>query len=259
MKVKKILLPLAVGCVAAFAFAAFVGCGDGKGSYTYDGAKRYSAGDAVIDEPVTDLEVDWVGGDVQISYEDRQGVSITETSDGAVISPTLTMRYYLENGTLKIKYAGSGAKNVYTTSKNLKIALPSATYLKELEVESYSADVTVAGISCQDFTFESLSGNLDFTGSAVHEWNADTDSGNIRAELSAFYDVEAETVSGAVELIIGADMPVSLSFRTVSGTHDWSDFEVTPTINNMYRINGGGKPVTVETTSGAFKLTKAAQ
>ena len=253
MKIKNPLFPL-VACIALSACAAFGGCGGG--GYLYDDANSYLVGDAVITDSVTGLDVDWVGGNVEISFEERQGISISETSENK-ISSAKTMRYLVEGGKLKIKYAKSGASNLKSLSKTLKIVLPSADALKYCDVETYSASVTVAGIKCQDFAFETYSGNLDFSGAVVHEFDAETYSGNVTANLSAFYEVEVETSSGAVELIIGAEMPVSLKFDTISGTHDWSDFEVVPTINNMYRINGGGKPVTVSTVSGNFKLTKA--
>lgn len=254
MKIKNPLIPL-VACIALSACAALGGCGVRSG-YLYDDAKSYSVGDAVITESVTELDVDWVGGNVEIIYEDRQGISISETSEKKY-SSSQTMRYSVENGTLKIKYAKSGTTNLKKLSKNLKIVLPAADALKYYEVETEAANLTVEGIRCQDFSFGSNSGNLNFTGAVVHEFEAETDSGNVTANLSAFYDVDVETSSGAVELIIGAEMPVSLSFKTESGTHDWSDFDVVPSINNMYKINGGGKPVTVTTKSGNFKLTKA--
>lgn len=259
MKIKNPLFPLAV-CIALSACTAFGGCGGG--GYLYDDANSYSIGDAVITDTVTELDVDWVGGNVEISFEERQGISIFETSENKITSAK-TMRYSVVGDKLKIKYAKSGASNLKSLSKTLKIVLPAVDALKYCDVETQSASVTVAGIKCQDFTFESGSGNLDFTGAAVHEFEAETVSGNVKANFSTlyyvspFYAVDVETSSGAVELIIGAEMPVSLKFDTVSGTHDWSDFDVIPSINGMYKINGGGKPVTVTTATGSFKLTKA--
>lgn len=259
MKIKNPLLPLAA-CIALSACAAFSGCG--ARGYLYDNANTYSVGNAVITDAVTELDVDWVGGNVEISYEEREGISISETSEKK-FSSSQTMRYSVEQGKLKIKYAKSGATNLKSLSKTLKIVLPAVDALKYCEVETEAASVTVTGIKCRDFIFESVSGDIDFTGAALHEFEAETVSGNVKANFSTlyyvspFYAVDVETVSGDVELIIGAEMPVALKFGTVSGTHDWSGFDVVPSTNGMYNINGGGKPVTVNTVSGSFKLTKA--
>ena len=140
-----------IGALVALLLA---GC-DYKGNinFTYDHPERYQVGDAELEQSVREIDVDWVGGNIDIVYADIPGVRIHEQA-ACSLTDSLRMRYYVDDeGCLDIQFCQSGIKyNVQKTSiledieKNLTIEVPRGTVLDGIELDGVSTHVRIDSV-----------------------------------------------------------------------------------------------------------------
>lgn len=98
-------LILAVICGAGFLLTA---CGDGNDiSLIYANSGAYTvAQDATLNANFYDLDIDWFNGSVVVMKgQAGEPMRFYEVADGGQTTRDTTMRYLLDNGTLRIKYA----------------------------------------------------------------------------------------------------------------------------------------------------------
>ena len=68
---------------------------NGNVEFGYQHPDRYSVGDATIEQPISDISVDWFSGSVNICYSDNPEVRIYEEAD-TTLNDTLQMRHYVD-------------------------------------------------------------------------------------------------------------------------------------------------------------------
>lgn len=191
---KKLLATLAA--VLTLSTVPFTGCTDTVNYEVYDNAQYYQVGSASISATqVRELDVDWIGGSIEIVQSENEEVQVIEESNFELDSER--MHYRLEGDVLKVKYCESGLRStIDSQKKNLRIALPANI---SVEIECVDAVVTAVGerLNVKDFSWESVSGN--FT-----------------AEIIECQEVlDLETVSG--KMLIGELFAPKLSVESVSG------------------------------------------
>lgn len=211
------------------------------GSY-YSDADKYQAGSAEIDgNAVTDLDVDWMDGQVNIEVYDGNTVKISEKSSKK-LEEKEQLHYYNKNGRLMIQYRESSRKVLnfggYDYNKELTIKIPAKTAeeMGYIGVDTVSSDIRITGISGDKFNIDTTSGSVELnrckasqifvdttsgdlscTGvSAEKEFNADTVSGKIDVEGS-IRRFNADSISGSIKLS-SAVCPEQVSTDTVSGS-----------------------------------------
>lgn len=185
------------------------------GKYKYDDASRYNVGSVSIEEPINGIDISWVAGDVEIEYWDGSTIEVSETfrtksSDDALL------RWRLHNGRLYIKYAKSNfsTKNV---DKDLLVRIPRGLVLRDVEVETVSADTTLS-IQADSFDFESVSGNLKAQMDYVKEVDLETVSGEISLSLGVSpREIDGSSVSGSFDITLPKDALYAVEFDSVSG------------------------------------------
>lgn len=259
---------------------ALAGC---KTNYVYDNSSAYAAGDATLSQAVEEIDVDWVSGEVEISYYNGAYVSFSETADRE-ISGDFALRYLVEGNKLTVRYASSGKFDFKNSEKTLTLLVPENATVNVLSVNTVSADVTVEGIAAAaakvktvsgdvelrsaNFTeldLETVSGDADvYLASRCGALSANTVSGDLDLRLEEVVRFNVGTTSGDVTLKTGV-LPSSGSMESVSGDLELhlpqgSEFAVrfsstSGTIDNALGETSGA-PVLFrfETTSGDVKI-----
>ena len=141
------------------------GCIDHRGNinFTYEHPERYTVGDATLEQPVNEIDVTWLCGEINIVYADIPGVRIHEEASNA-LPDSLRMRYHVdEEGCLSIQFCESGRK--YNTSKmeslegiekTLTIEVPRGTVLKEIDLDMVSTSVRIDSVASRELNLDGV-------------------------------------------------------------------------------------------------------
>ena len=249
--------------------------GGGLSTIKYDNADSYTTGNGRTSDSIRNLEIDWISGNVEISYGKEDEIILEETSEDE-ITDELTMRWLVEDGTLHIKFCKAGKINVNNCDKTLKVTLPKNIKLEEAEFETVSADITASELHVKDVNFETVSGSVEARLYGARSIDADsvsgdvdiiapdgpkdadieTTSGSVRMNLKkSIDDCEIGTVSGKVTLLLPKKGNFTISYDTTSGDFD-SDIEMAQK-GSKYVAGKGSDRFDIDTTSGDLRIKKA--
>ncbi len=205
--------------------------------YTYDKADKYTMGNAELAaDGMKALDIRWVSGEVKVGYHSENTVVISETANKPLDENT-TMYYLVDGDTLRVQFGKSGKYSFSNLNKELTVWLPQGMELAGLEIDSVSADVSVAGLVAQRAEIDTTSGDIalddvtvlkraeldttsgeiqgEFSGSLA-EFSADTVSGDIKLTLEGAEKISLDSTSGGIRLT-ARTAPDALSIDTVSG------------------------------------------
>ncbi len=312
MKVSAIIRIILWSMIAVLLCAVLLGClsGYGKTGFfslnnlfptslffedTDDENGEYLNGGASIPwEAVHRIEVDWVGGEVQV--EVYEGNEIIFEEDGATTEER-ELCYLLQDGALTIRFEQKQSGwNWFSFSpdKVLQLKIPRALLkqLREIKIETASAIIRAADVQAEKIVIESVSGNIELkdmaaqilelesvsgkincTGGKAEQLKAENTSGKLQLQ-GAFEKVKAENVSGEIYLQMTAGLQefegnsvsgnITLSLpeiqgftaevETVSGSFV-SDYSTA--LQENYHIHGNGaSEYDFETVSGNIYIKK---
>ena len=179
---------------------------------TYVNSQNYTVGGAVFKD-VQALDIHWLSGNVKLVADDA-ALSIAETTDDN-LDEDLQLHYWLEEGTLHIHFAASGAKVPDNLQKALVVKVPRRV-LQNIDVQAVSADVALDAVSCTRLNVETVSGNAVSTGATASNTAVETTSGRIQLWDSIADNLSIESVSGNV-VFNSATAPAAIDAETVSG------------------------------------------
>jgi len=183
-------------------------------AYTYPDGNRYTAGGAAVTGRVEKLDVSWIDGSVTIAYHDGSDVRLSESS-ARHLDKKDELRWWLNGGTLYVKYAESGFHLSTNLNKELTVLLPRDMQLDTLAINAVSANVR-AEAAVERFTLNTVSGNVVADASRMESVKADAVSGNVTLEAVCAEHVTVNTVSGDVTLRC-ARAPRTVTADAVSG------------------------------------------
>lgn len=248
-----------LGIMAAFVMgsaASMTSCDMIIERFTYDDAKKYSVGEASIAQSVTDLEIDWLTGSVNVVYGDVEHVSFSESAEES-LTEAYTVHYWLENTTLHVKYAESGIQltNVDVPDKDLVVTLPAALALNTLEIDSVAAKITLTDIKANEVEIDNISGNVEASFASVREFSIDGVSGNANLRFAtAPIEGEYHNVSGDITVYLPEDTGFTAEVEKLNGGFQ-SDFE-TVKRGNEYICGSGANRYEFEMVSGKVSILK---
>lgn len=197
------------------------------GSYTYDHAGDYEIAErdgfgetqAALSSSsfadVTEVEIHWLSGSVYLAESDEDGILLQEDYTGD--NDDYRMRYTVNGSRLIIQPCRSKLfGSVDLPEKTLTVFLPEM--LKEISVETVSADVELMGGAAGTLSVSTTSGNILGPGLQVKELELGTVSGDIRLSQypAGCRTVDCETVSGEVSLGF-TSCPEEIDLNSVSG------------------------------------------
>lgn len=274
----KKFLSAAIKAALVAAFAACCCSAWGCGSYArYFNSSAYLSGGAEISDNVTELCIDWLSGDIDVSAgdggklvfsEEKTGVS-AENADG-----DLAVRYLLDGSVLKIKFAKSGALIPTGFGKKLTVILPRGFAPDKITAENVSGNVYITDVRCAELEVKTVSGDVAITRAALSRSleadsvsgkvsfdgetpcaDIDTTSGDVNLAF-AFNprELEVKTVSGETTLIFYAQPDFKIEFSSVSGKFTG---ETEYTDSGKYKIFGSGAyEYETESTSGGVTVKR---
>lgn len=229
-----------------------------------------SGGSAVPANEITQIEIEWASGAINIITNDDDSITFSETG---IADEDREMVYSIDNGKLTICFSKPSVQIGFFSSadKELTVSVPEAWVCQELKVESASADITVSGICADKVEFENASGKCDFDHCRILELTVETASGNIHyegtldefscdaasADVSAILQniprsINMESVSGDLELTLPKECGFSATLDGISGSFQ-SEFS-TITKNNKYIYGDGTCKIELECVSGDVRI-----
>ena len=132
---------------------------NGEMKFTYEHPERYQMGDAIISQPVNDIDVSWLEGDINIVYADHPEVRIYEVLD-STLDDSLCMHWYVDDeGCLDIQFCKSGSyktKILNNLGKHLTIEVPRGTVLNEIDMSLVSASVNIDSVVCRELNVDGV-------------------------------------------------------------------------------------------------------
>lgn len=232
---------------------------DGMSDLNYANASAYTVADrceldADSTASVSEIEVDWINGDIQVEYlESVVAVDFYEVAEGEEVTEDTTMHYLLDNGVLRIKYAKPGKFKNGNLRKKLYINLPRSLTLSKLDIESVNGNIN-ADCNAGKIDIETFNGNINLKGTATRV-DIETVNGNVTVACKEILrELDVETVSGNVNLNIAEERGFRLEYETASGKMSSSFSGQLTMQGRVYVYLGGGAIIDVETVSGSLSL-----
>ncbi|MCL2488217.1 MAG: DUF4097 family beta strand repeat-containing protein [Oscillospiraceae bacterium] len=245
-----------------------------------------------IDQPVEDIDISWVNGEVLVVPSTGDRVEIIERCQRE-LDEREQMSYTVSGGKLKVKFHESRIGWLRRMPrKKLEIQVPAGQLelLRRLYIDAVSADVTVS-VGAEEMTVHNVSGRIDIQGADAGSIRINTVSGNVQAEgtarsvnvhyvssriqLAGAFDeiktdgvsggltvesricpskITSHTVSGDVKLTIPENNGFSVKFNKVSGKLN-CDF---PLMNNK-TYKEGGADFSFDTVSGDVTIRRSGE
>lgn len=186
--------------------------------YSYDNESNYSVGSASIADDIKNINIDWLGGKVEIKQGDTDKIQINETSQA---NNDEKLRYYVTNDTLYIKYRKSGIINpkyIAKYNKSLTIILPKATAEKinNIKVDTVSSEINISEVNVLGEIYtDGVSNDLNLSNSSARKITNETTSGDtILTDITA-HEIDIDSVSGRIDIYGKID---NAEIATVSGS-----------------------------------------
>ncbi len=236
----------------------FIGCTGSARYDSYADAKLYKTGGASFTQAqVREVEIDWLGGSVEITQNADGEVRVSEETE--LTGDAERMHYYLSGTTLKIRYCESGLR-VRQTEKNLQVSLPTGISLEldcvsarvsvldslelsRLSFESGSGGFEAERVLCSGAAdLETVSGNIEILELTADELSVETASGSVAIEKLTARELEADTASG--EMFFGLQAACVGEIDTASGRVE------------VKLLDGLGGDILFRSATGQFRTKK---
>ena len=182
----------------------------------YDHAGNYTPGDFETTDAIDTLLIDWSSGSVDVSYHDKNTVTVTETCN-VKLDDSQKVQTWLDGKTLHIRFSKSGEPvRLNNAEKHLDIKLPKGTELEKLDYDGSSAGAAFNDITAKAFDIDTSSGPVQLNGCSGDTFEFDGSSGRIMLEQKGESDkIEADASSG--DITITADKVKEIKTDTSSG------------------------------------------
>ena len=212
---------------------------------------KYTIGDTEITSTVENLDIDWTSGKVNIEYHAGSGVSVSETANRDT-SEDEKLRWWLDGTTLRIKYAKPQLTIFNNLKKTLTVSLPEGIVLKNVDIDTTSADIGVPSMTADEIKFDTTSGDVNAVITAK-KLSASSTSGdlNVRQD-SDINTAHFSSTSGTLAFTVPSAEKISM--ESTSG-----DISVTVpgTVGdlNLDSTSGSIKPDIANTDKAKFSST----
>lgn len=224
-----------------------------KDHFHFDNAVSEDGMYHVDSDGISNIDLEWVAGDILIITEDRDDIEFCEEYDGKH-----PLHYGVKNDTLYIYFVDTFEKSrINVKEKSLTVRIPEVLgeSLKEFDISTVSSNCRTSGNIGRKLDLETVSGEL-LIDSPCQEFKAESVSGYIEYTADVCpYKFEAESVSGDIFVRLTSDSDFSLEFETVSGKLD-SDLNLVKVEKDHYIHGNGIAEFEVETTSGNLKISE---
>ena len=182
--------------------------------------RSWEKGNAVIEDAVSAVCIDWSAGDIDVICGEGSSLLIEESSEKEIPEEE-RLCWYLSGSTLYIKY--SSVKSFFhfgkSLNKHLTVTLPEDSRLEKLEIDSSAGDVNTA-VSAEYLEMDCSAGDAVIrTEDPVKTMDLDFSAGDISLEAGEIEKLEIDSSAGAVEFSAAGigSMDIDVSAGSVKG------------------------------------------
>lgn len=251
---RKSIVFIFLAAVALSVMFALSGCAV-KRAIKYSDLKSYSVGNAEFTEKIEDIEIDWLGGSVNIVSHSGNTLLLSEKAKDGV-SDDFKVHWWLDDTTLHIKFAKSGINlwKLRNGQKDLTLSVPENMSFNGIAIRCASAKVSTSDLLAETLSISTASGDANINCAAnkiklksvsgnitlahknqAHEIEMESASGEINADLNNADEVDIESVSGKIN--INADSIEDFSAESTSG-NIFCKLNVTPRESEISATSG---------------------
>ncbi len=190
-----------------------------KEKYEYPNEEKYRIGDFDQTIIVSSVDIEWIGGSVEVVFARQANFYCTEDSE-AVLSDDATMRTWFDGETLRIRPCASGTKLEKIPEKALTVYVPAENlFFNDLQISTDSASVKVDQVGASFFTVNTVSGNITVNQvSDSRDVRIKSDSGNVSYTHVIGKSESTEiTTSGGNITMSEVTIPGSLTATSATG------------------------------------------
>ena len=155
------------------------------------------------------IKIDWVAGSVNLVVGSGNDIVFHETSSRE-LTDRQKMRYSIsDSGTLQIRYYQDldnilnwFSMDANMPAKELTMEVPASLIglLKDVAVDSVSADINLTGVYGQKTEMDTVSGKITCIDVTTNDLEMDTTSGDVITQNTSAETVSVDNVSGSVRL-----------------------------------------------------------
>lgn len=229
-------------------------------STVYPDGDSYNVGSREYTVPVSDIEVDWLAGSLQILVWDEDNIKVEE--EGEIKDEDEKLRSRIDGGKLQIKYVKSGFgffRGMPTKKLTLYIPSSFAANLGEVDVAAVG-DVKINGLGMRSVEIENASGIITLDGVRASQAGIDTASGDITVK-GDFVELDIDSASGKTSFdgsceridvdTASGDVMIKGEFNTLDVTSASGRVDINASNPTLKRIDA-------DTASGDISVTVSA-
>ena len=229
---------------------------DSISEISYPDGEMFTPGEIEISEPVRNLDIGWLSGDIHIAYHSNPTVTVTERSEQE-ISEKDRMHWRLDGDTLRVRYAESGTRTSLALEKELTITLPEGTALDTALFESTSGNLVIPSLRAGKITANVKSGDIDAS-VAAKRMTVLSVSGNVRLQLEEKAD-DLSVVSASGDVRVEGIDAERIQISTASGDIDTTmktiaDFDAKAASGNVHAILEHADRSNIKAASGDVEM-----
>ncbi len=168
-------------------------------TYNYAQSEKYTAGDAVINDKINNLDIDWISGSVSVEYHDEKTILVKETASRQ-ISSGLQLHWRVDGDTLSVKYARSGAHLKSGLNKDLVITLPRSAQPENADIDNTTGAIRINGGTWKQLDLDTTTGAVNVSADSAEELSAKAVTGDIDINVTAVKDIRANAVTGVIAI-----------------------------------------------------------
>ncbi|MBQ7990125.1 MAG: DUF4097 family beta strand repeat protein [Oscillospiraceae bacterium] len=171
--------------------------------YRYDNADAFTAGNTTISTRVKKLDIDWITGNITVRYHDEDTVLVSETSRFQLDDDT-RLRWNLDDETLSIRFAKSGARLRPDLDKNIFVTLPRRAETEEAVISDTTGDIFINGGTWKVLDIHAVTGFVHISADIAEALTASSITGNVAADVRSAGSIDLKCTTGDVDLSAGS-------------------------------------------------------
>jgi len=226
-------------------------------STIYPDGDSYNIGSTEYTVPVSDIEIDWLSGSLQILVWDEDNIKVEEA--GEITDDDEKLRSRIDEGKLQIKYVKSGFGFFRgMPEKALTVYVPSsfAENLGEVDISAVG-NVEIKGLGMRSVDVENASGIITLDGVRASQAEIGTASGEISVK-GDFVELDIDSASGNTSfdgVCEKIDVDVASGDVMLKGEFNTVDISSASGRVEINALNPTIKRIDADTASGNIYLT----
>lgn len=232
---------------------------------------------SISSKDITELNIDWVDGNIIIEPYDGSKIKFKETST-TKINEKNALIYKKKKNSLTINHSpshfGASFSIFNQKTKNLHIYLPEDIALNQIKINIVDSNTSIKNLDFSSLIVDDVDGNLTLSSVIIDNLDYESVDGNLTIKDSQTKDFKMESISGSMDVAL-THCPESIYFDSVDGDAniylpDDSEFTVdmdfidgdfnsdfNSTIkDNSFTTGSGSSKFTLETIDGSVNIKR---